>query len=271
MKHIKQIFLAVCSLLAVNIASAQFSVYGTGGMSGINYKTDGGTVKSGIGFGGGLGYSHAISPVFKIGAALELSMYNSKVSFAELSETYVHGDGEYKFLLSYTLYDYEERQNITMLTVPLTVRYQTDSYISFCLSGGIKLGLPVSARASIAPRELSASGDYEYEGQQYTDLSHHGFPGDIRRLELPATKNSIEMGLSVAATLEAGLLFEKFYIGLYCDYGLNDMRKTKNKHPLEYVDLGSSIYEFSHNSILNSSLVDKLNLYSIGLKASFVF
>jgi hypothetical protein len=252
--------------MTVNIMAAQFSIYGSAGMSGLKYKSDGGAQSSGFGFGFGGGYSIGLGTSWKIGTAVELSTYNSKVSFSTLSERYEEGTGEDKLRFSYSLDNYEEKQNVTMLSVPLTAQYQTKGAVQFCLSGGLKFGLPISAKATINPGTVSASGEYEYEGQTYSNLPQHGFPEGTK---LPEKKNDIDLGFSTAVTFETGLLLKKFYAGVYLDYGLNNMQKTKNRHPLEYPTSSSST--LVHNSILNTAFVDKINLYSVGMKLKIRF
>jgi hypothetical protein len=266
MKYIKHTFLSVCCLLTVNILAAQFSIYGLTGLSGLKYQPEGGTQSAGIGFGGGAGYSIKLGKSWKAGTAAELTTYSSKASYGVLSDKYEHGTGEHKSLFSYSLNGYEEKQNVTVFSIPLILQYQTGNSIKFCLSGGVKFGLPISAKADIRPGTVSASGRYEYEGQTYTNLPQHGFPEGT---ELPAGKSDIDLGYSLSGTFETGLLVKKFYAGVYVDYSLNDMQKTKDKHPLEYQDSGSST--LAYNSILNTGLVDRINLFSTGLKIGIRF
>jgi hypothetical protein len=248
------------------MAEAQLSVYGTAGMSGLKYKIAGGNADPGFGLGGGIGYSLALNPSWKAGAAVEMAKYGSKASFGTLSDAYSHGTGEAKSLFSYSLKDYEEKQSLTMLSIPIMLHYRTGNSIKFDLSGGIKLGLPVNAKASINPGIISASGEYEYEGQTYTDLPQHGFPEGIK---LPETKCDIDLNCSAAAALEAGVLLKKIYAGAYLEYGLTNMQKTKDRHAIEYPESGSST--LVHNSILNTGLVDKIRLFSLGVKIGIQF
>jgi hypothetical protein len=266
MKYMRHTILSVCCLLIVNMAAAQLSVYGTAGVSGLRYSPEGGTSSMRPGFGGGLGYYYAVSSSWKAGAALEVATYNSKASFGDLLVSYEQGTGTDKSRISYLQKGYEEKQNITLISIPLTMQYHTDGSIEFCLSGGLKLGLPVSAQANIGPRILDVSGEYEYEGQTYTNLPQHGLP---KEMDAPATKSKIDLGYSVAAILEAGALIGRIYAGLYLDYGLNDMRKLKDKRVLEYWGGNPPIFEY--NSILNTALVDKVKLFSTGLKVRVQF
>jgi hypothetical protein len=265
MKFIKHIFLSACCLMMVNITSAQFSIYGSAGLSGLKYKVEGSIQNTEIGYGAGIGYSFKIvstvRSAWKAGLALELATYGNKALFSSLSEKYTQGTDKNKFLFAYSLSDYEEKQFVTMLSIPVTLQYQVGGIIRFCLSGGIKFGLPISAQATINPGTLEASGEYEYEGQTYTNLPQHGFPNGMK---LPEAKHNIDLGFSTAATVETGLLVRKFYIGLYLDYGFNNMQKNTDKHLLEYKETNTSM--FAHNSILNTNMVNKINLFCAGLK-----
>jgi hypothetical protein len=270
MKFIQHTFLSICCLLTVNIAAAQFSIYGTAGLSGLKYKVEGGTQNAEIGYGGGMGYSFKLSSTetsaWRTGLAVEVTTVSNKVRFGVLSEQYEHGTGNDRFMFSYSLNDYEEKQNIMMLSVPLTLQYQKGGKARFCISGGVKFGLPITAETNITPGTATASGKFDYEGLTYTNLPQHSFPDGTK---LPEIKRDIDLKYSIAATGEIGLLVKKFYLGLYLDYGLNDMQKTKNKHPLEYEDSGTSM--FAYNSILNTDMVDKINLFSTGLKIKIQF
>jgi hypothetical protein len=257
-------FLSICCLLTVNLAAAQFSIYGAAGMSGLKYKVERGSVSPEFGYGGGLGYAISMNSSWEIGLAAEFTMFKSKASFDAFSDRYEHGTGEGRSLFSYALNGYTETQSISMVSIPVTIQYQTTGRVKFCLAGGAKLGLPVMAQANINPGTVSASGEYEYEGQTYTNLPQHGFPEGTK---LPETKRDIELQYSVAATFETGMLIRKFYIGAYLDYGLTDMQKTKDNHPLEYQNSSTLV----HNSVLNTNLVDKINLFSVGLKIKIRF
>jgi hypothetical protein len=243
----------------------QFSIYVSGGLSGLKYQAEDGRQSAGAGYGGGASYFFPISDtrhsVWLIGTGLEYSTYNSKVSFGRLSDNYKQGAGIDESLFSYSLSNYEEQQSVAMLTLPVMLQYSIER---FSLSAGIKFGLPVSAKAKIAPGQASVSGNYDYEGETYNDLPQHGF---YNGTTLPETQSKIDLGFSTALALETGLSFRKFYAGVYFDYGLNNMQKVNDKHVVEYQTSGSLV----HNSILNTSLVDKVNIYSVGLKLMFRF
>jgi hypothetical protein len=225
---------------------------------------------TGIGLGGGiryfLGKTTGQPLICQIGTGLEYATFSSKVSFDRISEEYEHGTGIDKSLFFYSLNNYKEQQNIAMLSVPLLIRFQTNrhSRIRYNFLGGLKFGIPVSAKAKIDPGTASASGNYEYEGETYTDLPQHGFP---EGLKLPETQSDIKLSIATSMTLETGISVKNFYTGLYFDFSLNNMQKVKDKHVIEYRDADS----FVHNSILNTGLVNEINIYSFGLKVQIQF
>jgi hypothetical protein len=266
----KHIYLSIISLLIINIASAQFTIYGLGGLSGLNYKPEGGTQSSGIGAGAGMDYTFGIgattSSLWGIKTGLEFATYSNKVTFGTLSEKYDHGQGVNQFRFSYTLNDYGEQQNVTMLSIPLAIQYQTGGSTRFYLSGGVKFSFPASARATITPGTVTTSGDFSHEQVEYRDLEQYGF---VNSLKLPETKSDIDLGVSSALTLETGLSFAlggkaALYAGVFLDYGLNNLQSVKDKHVINYQDSTPSVFEY--NSVLNTALIDKINLFSAGLK-----
>jgi hypothetical protein len=263
----KHIFLSIaCLLLTANIVKGQYTISASGGLSGLKYQTEGGSQSIGMGYGGGISYFFFIGTTmhsfWQIGTGLEYSVSNSKVSFDRLFDSYKQGDDTDKSLFSYSLDKYEEQHSIAILSLPVMFRYATGR--RFNLIAGLKFGLPVNAKAKIAPGRVSASGAYDYEGETYTDLPQHGFPeGTI----LPETQSKINLGFSTTLVLETGLSFRKFYAGVYFDYGLNNIQKVNDKHVVEYRNSSSLV----HNSILNTGLVDKINIYNAGLKLKVWF
>jgi hypothetical protein len=130
-------------------------------------------------------------------------------------------------------------------------------------AAGLKFGIPLNVTATLSPGTISTSGYYAYEDREYIDnLPQHGF---VTGLLAPTTKNDVKLGFTVMASIEAGMHFtlnEKtgLYTGLFLDYGLNDARKTKSSHVVEYQS------QLKYNSLLNTAMVDKMKLFSIGVK-----
>jgi hypothetical protein len=81
------------------------------------------------------------------------------------------------FTFNYSLRGYSEKQNAVLLTVPLMVKYSLplgSGATTYYASGGLKFGIPVSAKASISPGTVTTSGYYSFEDGTYTDLPQYG-------------------------------------------------------------------------------------------------
>jgi hypothetical protein len=228
-------------------------------------------------FGGGLGvnYLYNIDDQFAIVTGLEFSTYASKLSISEFSEEYPSTDDRgYDFTFKYFFEKYMEKQLNIMITIPLMVRYEipldTD-FLNYFVSGGMKIGLPIVAKATITPGTVSTSGYYEYEGRTYTDLVEHGF---INGKQGDQTKRNIKFGLAAMISLEAGARMPIFYrkdvvASVYFDYTPNNIQKLNDRHVLEYQSFVPS--DLSYKSALNSAIVKKINLFSLGLKVGITF
>lgn len=262
----------------------ELSIYGLGGFSPLSYTLSDNGVKSGsIGVGAGLGYTLNINPSLGIITGLEMATYSAKASFDNVSEEYEGGTGKDLLRFSYTLKNCKETQNLILFSIPVMAQYSLSlggsGSTRFYFSGGFKLGLPVSAKADISPGSANTNGYFADENVNYKILPEHGFASNI---PLSDTKKDIDFGFSATLALETGLRFNLtdkigLYTGVYFDYGLNNIQKVNDKHPLEYDLNHLSEYDvvnerpFLYNSVLNSGFTNKINLLSIGLKVRIGF
>jgi hypothetical protein len=262
-------------LYTSSFAAGQFSVYTFIGLPGLKYRLEGGTQSAEIGVGNGIGYSVQIGKSWRIETAVEYAIYGNKVSYDAFSEEYEEKMDDYLMKFSYSLKNYKETQSLILFSVPVMLQYGLPlgrgGSMKFFVSGGFKFGFPVSATADITPGTVTTSGYYSYEGVNYGNLPQHGFVND---LVLPNTKKDIEVRFSTALALETGLYFTLtdkigLYTGLYLDYGLNSIQKVNDRRLLEYDAANEST--FKYNSVLNTGLTDKVNLFATGLKVRISF
>jgi hypothetical protein len=203
---------------------------------------------------------------------VEAAMYGSKISFDYLSGEYVEGRSLNLFRFSYSLSGYEETQEVLALSVPVMMQFTLGrGSTKWYFACGAKLGLPISARAGIKPGTATTTGYYAHEDITYSDNPLLGF---VTNAALPDTDSDIELGYSASATVEFGRRFNigsstGLCISLFADYGLSDIRKTKNKSLLEYDSSNPS--QFIHNSVMNTDLVDNVNRISAGVKIKISF
>jgi hypothetical protein len=255
----------------------ELSAYAMGGVANISYKLNNGTRSGGVGVGAGLNYAYNINGSVAIVTGLGFATYASELSInSDYTETYpsIDDNGD-AFSLTYSLDgEYHEKHSIVLFTIPIMARYSTplgSSSMKYYASGGFKIGLPLVARATVTPGTVSTSGTYEYEARTYTDLFDHGFVnghlGD-------KTDSRIRLGVTPLLSLETGLRIPIGYTtavtaGLYLDYSLGNAQKSNDKHVLEYQSLLPT--QFNYNSVLNTGLVNKVNLFGFGLKVAMSF
>jgi hypothetical protein len=249
----------------------EFAFYGAGGMTNLMYKLSEGGSKTG-GFGGGAGVSYTYNFSYELGlsAGAEITSYSgNKADYKTIAESYSgiddNGD-EVKYEFKFD--NYTENQKVTMFSVPvkLVYRLQLSNTTDLYAAGGVKVGLPVSAKSDIGGKVTSA-GYYSYEDLTYHDLQEHGFFTDR---EVNAKGKKIDLGIAAMLSFEAGFHFcfgenAGLYAGLFIDYGMNDMRKAKDRH---LVNCNEAV---TYESVLNTGLSDKLNLMSVGVKLQFAF
>jgi hypothetical protein len=283
----RNIFLTVCSLLIFTAATAQhyrrygqesrheLSIYGLGGYSPVNLSLDGGGSKrGGMGGGAGLGYTFNINSSLRILTGVEMAVYGTEVSFGNVSGEYVEETGEKQLQFSYSLNGYNEKQSITVFSIPLMTQYSLplgSGSTKFYASGGFKLGFPLRAKTDIMPGTATTSGYYAHENITYLNLPQHGF---VTNAALRNVKQDLKPGFSAALALETGVRFSltdriNLYTGVYFDYGLNSIQKTGDRHLLEYDSDNEATLK--HNSVLDTGLVSKANLISAGLKLRIGF
>jgi hypothetical protein len=259
-----------------DIKKHELSIYGLGGYSPIGYTLDKNGSKSGsMGGGAGLGYTFNISPSIGIVTGVEMTTYSAEASFDNIDGEYNDGTGINSLLFSYSLSSYKEIQNVILFSIPVMAQYSLPlggGSTKFYASGGFKLGFPINAEADISmPGTITTTGYYDHEKVVYVNIPQHGF---VSNAKLPDVKKDIDLGVSVALALETGACFTltdklNLYTGLYFDYGLNNIQKVNDRHLLEYDASNES--SFKHNSVLNTALVDKVNLVSVGLKVRIGF
>lgn len=263
---------ATCSISAQNYAKHEFVLRGGVGATSLNASTAGVTNKGGFGGNAGLGYNYFFSSRFGIGTGLELGFYNAKSTADLLTASYQAYDKveQENFNFSYNFVGFEEKQSITMFTIPLLVNFQTGVKNKFYASAGFRIAIPVGKSIEQTATNLLTTGTYAgfppFEG----DVPESGFVN----IDNYSASSSVELNTSFMLSLEAGMRWKLtenwgLYTGLYLDYGLNNIRKTNNKQVVQYqTDAPASLQA---NSVLNTSWTSKVHPMSYGLRISVAF
>lgn len=254
----------------------------TGGISSLKYKINEGDNKLAFGSSVGVGYNYFLSENWALNTGLELSFMNSKGLMDNISDEYNAIDANNdEFRFAYSIHSVEEKQNATFLNIPLMVQFQQSVSKGFYAAVGGKIGIPVSGKYTTTLSDLSTTAYYADidllidKDNEVNGIGH--FAGAEKKADL-------DMKLSFMLSAEVGnkwRLTDKLalYSGVYCDYGLNDVRKNKEKGSL----LGYNKQhpsDFEVNSITASkylkaegtkALTEKMYPISIGVKLKLAF
>ncbi len=265
----------------------EFSLWGAGGISTLQYDLNTGESKIGYGGMAGLGYTYFFNYHWGLGTGAEFSILNGKLEYPLISDRYwaVNQTSSVAFMYEVDGQNYEESQQLFYINIPLMAKYQTDiaKNKKFYAAIGPKIGIPVKATGT-AKGNLSTKGQNPSTLDPYTNMPQHGFFNNY-----PVDKETdLELELNFIASLEAGVKWQfnnkcSLYTGLFCDYGLNDIRKGNDQ------ELALNFFEYNKNqtsvpvsnSVLfshytpdkgqNEAFVDRLSTLSAGLKLQLTF
>ncbi len=267
------------SIYAQDEQTHEFSISASGGLSALKYSVAGGTAKNGMGGGVGLGYTYNFTENWSIVTGLEFNLYKSKYTTDVLNVQYqiptpaitptppLGANTDFFFNASFS--NYEEKQSLGMLTIPIMAQYGCEMGYSghkLYAALGMKIGIPLAAKYKTTANILSTWGYSEYTGQDYNQ--DHGF-GTTNNF---STDGKFELKPSYMLAVELGMRWNtgemsRFYTGIYFDYGLNNMQKSNDKNIIEYNP--SNPDDYSYNSILQSNITDKIQSLSFGVKFRF--
>lgn len=254
----------------------EFLLSGSGGLSSLQYEAATGKQKNGLGGNLGLGYRFFFSPQWGLGTGVELACYNTRYNADNISIRYMatdmNGDG---FEFRSTVNGYEEKQQATLVQIPLMLQFQTGNKHRFYAAAGGKVGIPVGGKYESSNTGIQNSGYYEYEDKEYTTQTFMGFgqftgkgnEGDLSFKT--AFFASVELGMKWALNESWSL-----YTGAYLDYGLNDIAKTQARPFVEFNT--ESPKDFRVNNIVNSQyqtspFIGKITPVAAGIKLGVAF
>ena len=236
----------------------EFSIWGGGGISTLNYEVSIGDRSLKNIFGGhfGLGYHYFFSPNWGVGTGFELAFYNNMYNLKNLQFSYPTTDIDgNNFEYRSNINKLKEKQNAMFLQIPLMMQYESRvKGDKFFVAFGGKFDIPLSGKYKNSA-SLSNSGWYEYEQSLYNTQEFMGF-GNYK-----GKKSSGDLDLKIAFTLSVDLGLKwrlkehwALYTGIYADYGfINTLNSKKVADLPSIVEYNvNNPKNFEINSILNS-------------------
>jgi hypothetical protein len=249
-----------------NLLSDDLGKFGAG----LNYTLSDGTSSDIYTIGLATHVTYNLTRNIGLVSGLEIAGYRGK-AFGNFSDSYdTKAIDATDLTFTYSLKDYSEQQKLTLLSIPLMVKFTTnpfsDIYARYFCGFGFKIGLPIVREAAIKPGTLTTTGYFYKEGILYGDFPEQGFVTNYR---VPEQQSKIGFKPLVALALETGFIFtsnEQVSAGasIYCDFGLNSLLKSDNKNMVEYRRLTPGQLHF--NSIMTTNKVNRVEMFGIGLK-----
>ena len=269
-----KLFITTCCLFAViTTARAQheLSINGFGGFQPVNFSLTEGTNSGNFGGGAGIGYNYNFNKTWSIGTGVDFSFYGAAMKFDRFASSHTDFDvienTAFEFTADAT--NLNETVSAMLLEIPLTARYTLpiNEKNSLRFIGGFKFGLPLSAKYTVSAGNLETRGRYETEDQEYHDVPEVFMSG-----KMAEHSGSWDAKMSVQLTLEAAYRFaigEQYglSLGVYFNYGLNDMQGISDKNPIAFAVNENNPYVV--NSFLDSKYASAIRPMAIGLKVRF--
>jgi hypothetical protein len=225
----------------------------------------------GNGFSAGLRYSYYLNETISIGVGVEYQTYSSDSKSQYIYGQYMTTDAESEsFQFRYRATNLREEQNLGYINIPIGIQYETPGTSQLYLAAGAKIGFATNGTYETKIQNLTTSGYYP---QYNVELFAPAFAGFASTDNIKTNKQDLDTDVSYSATFETGLKQKigtrsSLYIGVYLDYGLNNIYdKKEDKNLIQYnpelpVQLG-------YNSIIESSLASDMILVSYGIKLRY--
>jgi hypothetical protein len=193
----------------------------------------GSNVRTGIGFGGGAGYIYHFNDRISFRTGLEVNRY-AGASFIEKrneSSTIIIPEewfwmGDKFFELNSHISGYSVQHSALYVQAPLLFGYEEEvpktEWLSWYVSGGVKLGYSPNGKSSAQIDSLSTKGLFDYEGYPMEDMKQLlGFGTYLNEHRQAA----LNLGFSATGYLEVGLKQQlaanyNLYVGIFGEYSL---------------------------------------------------
>lgn len=269
----------------------EISIWGAGGLSTLFYDPDFDDRSPKLGGAFGLGYTFYFSKNFGVLIGAELAFYNAKIEVDGLTDNYETYDRSWyvdpnpEFVsdvngerVNYRsrVDNYEEKQRMMNVNIPLALQYQTSGKHKFFASLGFKLGIPVKGKYEVSDDAVFTTSGYYYNtNQELKDQIDLGYG----RFENRGFKEDVDFKLSYMGTVEAGVKWRlssrlSLYTGAYFEYGFNNVIDKDDNQFVEYNQTNPK--DFSVNPTLTSqftrdggsteSFADRVAPLAVGLK-----
>lgn len=260
-----------------NSDKVEYALYFGVGSAPLHYKfnnIDNATVKGNAGVNVGLNVAYKFNKNWALFSGVGFENYHSEISVNAISGNYDIKTND-PFNFRYTVANYDETQKVNYFFIPLMGRYTIAKNavrpFDIFIAAGFKFAFPINGKYEANSGSITTSGYYYYENQEYGNIPDAGFAPNQQGMD-----NSGDIDFKMAAMIgaEAGLTFNinknlKMGIGLYVDYGLNNIQKDADAEFVEYQTANPS--QFKYNSLGTTDFIESVKPMSVGVKLAVAF
>lgn len=272
MKSFRSIIIACCCIISYTKLQAQeISLSINPGFSGLNYNINNGSNKIDLGYRLGLGYTFFLNNNWAILSAAEYSFFSNSSTLNDGTHISYQIDSDMDvFEYRVKTRNYKEYSKFSTISIPLMLQYHTSKNIQFFINGGARVYLPFKHIIKTNATEITTTGFYDNVNLELYDMPQHGFSTLIDW----KNQNQNKLNTTIALSLESGIKFNlnsnyKLYLGVYLDYGLNNLKKindpTHNHTSIINYSSGGINYISSNNLLYTKNEVNKANLLAYGI------
>ena len=275
----------------------EFSVWGAGGVSALNYNPTFGDRAGKAGGMFGMGYTVYAAKWLGISIGAEVGLYRTAYRLKNLKDSYTRygfddltpdwtGANE-KIDYHAELQTYGENQQLYTLNIPLALQFEIplgESGHRFYISAGAKLGIPLKSTFQVSDATLY-TWYYDYKSNQEfrPDPTDYGTPyledlGCFYNQPYSTGKQSVKFKPAGLLSFELGAKWRlnsklSLYSGAYLDYGFNAAVKQGGDRFFEFNpeqgEMSSNSIltsQYTHNRGLTRDFAEKVSPLSFGVK-----
>lgn len=237
--------------------------------TGFNYDYNNKSVKDESGFNLGLEYNYKLNPKWSVGAGITYLKLDSKLHLNQLEGSYQSIDIENDaFDFKYKASNISEKYKTESIQIPIFARYEGVTKTTFYAQAGITFGFAVKGTYHQTIEALKTSGYYPEYNVELNEPLFMGFG----TFENQSSSGKLDFETTYIANVEVGLKHQfnnnkPIYIGLFFDYGLNNMLSKSDNELVGYQT--NQPTEFNLESVSKSKFAETMRMSSFGIKLKY--
>lgn len=253
----------------------EFSFSVGGVFSSLDYDLKKGDINHRIGADLGLRYAYRLNTSWSLGIGMDYQSFASTAVLKELKDSYRVTDSENEeFEFRYSAKQYREEQNASLITIPLTVQYETQGSTRFYIAGGAKIGLPLKSEYQSRATSLKTSGYYAQYDSELFGPKFAGF-GDFGKVE--SAKKDLDLKMTYIPDFgnwgETTSGKKQFHLcwnlSRLC---LNDLYDGETNPDTPIASYGKNVPStFTYNSLFETGGASYLKALAFGVKVRYAF